>query len=142
MVWAAFAAVIAAAGVNNPAADEMAERKLDFHKERLVEAEKPVVQILRAVATGAAAIAVYESADQPIEFYPLRFENTGSGFSLADKLRMKRGGFDFAVSAFSPKMTSEAGPVRDARTEARKMSKVIPGYPQPAQLVVGVKISF
>lgn len=142
MGWAAIAAAVAASGMMTSTPAQTTERANNFHKDVRIETEKPVVQILRVVAGSVAALAVYETADKPIEIYPLQFESNGSGFSLAEKLSFKRGGFDLSLSAFSPKLTTESGPMREIRNDARKMAKAMPGYPQPAQLVVGLKVAF
>lgn len=52
------------------------------------------------------------------------------------------GGLGVSFAAYKPKLRHDAFGAEGFRSESRAMGKAMPGYPQPARLVVGVKVSF
>ncbi len=100
-----------------------------------------VFSALAGVATAAAVYRLSDS-DNVFEYYPLSTNISGAGLTFSDRLSMQRGGFRFQLSAISRSKTAAFGPAADFRKDARKMANVVPGYPQPARIVIGVKINY
>ena len=100
-----------------------------------------VFNALAGVATAAAVYRLSDS-DDVFEYYPLSANVSGNGVNLGDRLSMQRGGFRFQLSAISRNKTAAFGPATEFRKDARKMANIVPGYPQPARIVIGVKINY
>jgi len=77
-----------------------------------------------------------------MEFYPLQASFDGGGRNLGDALSMDRGGMRFSFTAVRHAKTATFSHMPDYREEARNMAKAMPGYPQPARLVIGVRVSY
>lgn len=95
---------------------------------------------LLAIASTAAAFAVANDAEETLVITPVRiapFANRRDG-SFNGQFEL---GVGVSLAAYRLK---EHDPLeRDGyRSEARTMGKFIPGYPQPAKIVVGFKVAF
>lgn len=135
---ASLLAALAAMGAMAVAPDGTGERAAGFAQEAAPRAE--VARVLLAIASTAAAVAVANDGEEAIEITPLRFSpfSRRRDGSLDSQIEL---GVGLALAAYRQK---DRDPFeRDAfRSEARTMGKFIPGYPQPAKIVVGVKVAF
>ena len=94
------------------------------------------------LASGVAAAGAYRMSDETMEFYPLQASFNADGRSLGDALSMRRGGMRFSFTAVRHAKTANFPNMPDYREEARNMAKAMPGYPQPARIVIGVKVNY
>ena len=97
---------------------------------------------LYLLASGVAAAGAYRMSDETLEYYPLQANFRAGGRSLGDTLSMHRGGMRFSFSAVRPANVKTFSEMPDYREEARNMAKAMPGYPQPARIVIGVRVSY
>ncbi len=107
-----------------------------------IEADGAAPKFLVTLAAAAAAVAVSEDAEEPLEIHPLHFTTWRAAPRDAGAPHFKLGGMGLSVVAFKPKSGAELPALRDFRSDARAMGKFMPGYPQPARVVVGLKVSF
>jgi len=95
-------------------------------------------RILVALAATAAAMSVAEDSGETLEIYPLQVgklsHERGPQFQL--------GGFGLSFAAYRSKVPSDPMGLTNFRGETRAMGKFMPGYPQPAKVVIGLKVSF
>ncbi|MEQ1929283.1 MAG: hypothetical protein ABL957_01960 [Parvularculaceae bacterium] len=95
-------------------------------------------RILLAVAAAAAAVAVAEDSGETLEIYPLQFRSERAGGGPQFQL----GGVGLSFAAYRSKVPSDPLGLVNFRSESRAMGRFMPGYPQPAKVVVGLKVSF
>ena len=90
----------------------------------------------------AATAAVYRHTDSDLEYYPLEARFSTEGVKLRNPLSMERNGLRLQLSPISQGRLQGPGLSRDFKNQSRKMSHIMPGYPQPARVVIGVKVSY
>ncbi|MBT8473442.1 MAG: hypothetical protein HKP25_01935 [Marinicaulis sp.] len=124
----------------------------DFDFSRFAPADKKIgvaKKVLGAVAGAAAAATVVRlsDAEHALAYYPLEARIDDSSVNFTERLAVKHGGMKFQLSAIK----SNAGPgtasglqspAPNFRTDARKMKNIMPGYPQPPKIVIGLKVSY
>jgi hypothetical protein len=110
-------------------------------------AEKPVAVVAPAL-TVAAAVAVALSKDAAFDD-GASVEIPLSALAIWRSPEKARGGPDFKigglgvnVAAFKPKLRADAFGPAGLRSDSGAMGKAMPGYPQPARIVVGFKVAF
>ena len=99
-------------------------------------------KVVRAVVKGIAAIGVSRLSDEPFEYYPLQARFNDDGRGVGDALSVHRGGVRYSLAAVRPAKQANALAGPDFRKDAKKMAAAMPGYPQPARIVIGVKINY
>ncbi len=113
--------------------------------DRYVEAAEPAGladKVLTVVAGAATAAAVYRMSDDAFEYFPLEGRVSGNGFDFRESLSMRRGGFRFQLSAIRQGGGPSVSAAPNFRDDSKKMAHIMPGYPQPARVVIGVKINY
>ncbi|WDI30043.1 hypothetical protein PUV54_08735 [Hyphococcus flavus] len=137
LVAAGAAIVLAEAQTNAPSTYTFFEERLEY------AAARTAPRILNVLAEGAAAAAIYRMTDDPVEFYPVEADARGRGGArFADRLSVRRGGMRFRLTAIKSGARSGVNTTPSYRREARNMARAMPGYPQPARIVLGVKVSY
>lgn len=120
-----------------------ASSHVDFQRYAQTHEKADLAEKVLSVFAGAAtAAAVYKMSEDPIEFYPVRAQANSGGLNFSESLSVNRGGFRFQLSTISLNNGYSVSAAPDYRKDARKMSNILPGYPQPARIVVGVKINY
>jgi hypothetical protein len=134
MSWTILAAALAGLGASAPAPALEGEAFV-------VEAPDaaPSRKIVLAVAAAAAAMAVAEDSGETLEIYPLQFAPRRLG-GVGPQFQF--GGVGLSFAAYRSKVPSDPLGLVNFRGESRAMGKFMPGYPQPAKVVVGLKVTF
>jgi hypothetical protein len=94
------------------------------------------------LTAAAAAVIATASSEETIEIYPMQFLNWRQSEKTAGAPQFDVGGLGVSFAAWRRKAEDETPALKDFRSETRAMGKFMPGYPQPARIVVGVKVSF
>lgn len=97
--------------------------------------------VLLAVAAAAAAVSVSDDSDEALEIYPLHFAPFAPEVKREGP-QFRIGGVGLSFAAYKPKTGKDPLGLNNFRAESRSMGKVMPGYPQPAKVVVGLKVTF
>jgi hypothetical protein len=95
-------------------------------------------KILLALAATAAAMTVADDSGETLEIYPMQFAKV----SRERGPQFQVGGVGLSLAAYRSKVPSDPMGLVNFRGESRAMGKFMPGYPQPAKVVVGFKLSF
>jgi hypothetical protein len=96
-------------------------------------------KILTAVAAAAAAVAVASDSDETLEIYPMQF---AAGGRAEGGPQFRFGGVGLSFAAYRSKVPSDPLGLVNFKNDSRAMGRFMPGYPQPAKVVLGVKVSF
>lgn len=94
-------------------------------------------KFLVALAATAAAMTVADDSGETLEIYPLqvgKMRERGPQFQF--------GGVGLSLAAYRSKVPNDPMGLTSFRGETRAMGKFMPGYPQPAKVVIGLKVSF
>ncbi|NWG70158.1 MAG: hypothetical protein HXY23_00910 [Parvularculaceae bacterium] len=95
-------------------------------------------KLLVALAATAAAMTIAEDSGETLEIYPLKLART----SRDRGPQLQIGGVGLSLAAYRSKAPSDPMDLVNFRSETRAMGKFMPGYPQPAKVVIGLKVSF
>ena len=96
-------------------------------------------KLIAAVAAAAAAMAIAEDSGETLEIYPLQFAPEAAA---GGRPQLQIGGVGLSLAAYRSKVPSDPLGLVNFRSDSRAMGKFLPGYPQPARVVVGLKVSF
>lgn len=98
--------------------------------------------VILSLAEFAAAAAVYKWSDDELGYYPLTGYASNDNLNLKSMLSTQYGGYSFELSTISQSHNEIQHFAPSYRESSRKMANILPGYPQPAQLIVGLKIRY